>query len=216
MLDIRLIREKPDFVRERLATRAGGDEAKIDDVLKLDVSVRRTQTELQRLYAERNRLSKEIGAKRGKGEEAWSWLSRSTRLAAQINKLEQASLAEGSELREQQLLLEIPNLPHESVPVGKDREREQGRPQLGRETAINQPGRSCCARNKAKSFRSRLGGKTERKRFYLFHRRRREAGTCVDPFHARPAHARAWLLRGQPTVYSSAGLHDWHIAAPEV
>ena len=34
MLDIRLIREKPDFVRERLATRGGGDEAKIDDVLR--------------------------------------------------------------------------------------------------------------------------------------------------------------------------------------
>ena len=48
MLDIRLIREKPDFVRERLATRGGGDEANIDEVLNLDVRVRRTQTELQR------------------------------------------------------------------------------------------------------------------------------------------------------------------------
>ena len=37
MLDIRLIREKPDFVRARLATRAGGDEAKIDDVLRAEL-----------------------------------------------------------------------------------------------------------------------------------------------------------------------------------
>jgi len=36
MLDIRLIREKSDFVRERLATRNGGEEAKIDDVLRID------------------------------------------------------------------------------------------------------------------------------------------------------------------------------------
>ena len=36
MLDIRLIREKPDFVRERLATRNGGDDAKIDEVLRID------------------------------------------------------------------------------------------------------------------------------------------------------------------------------------
>jgi seryl-tRNA synthetase len=120
MLDIRLIREKPDFVRERLATRGGGDEARIDEVLNLDVSVRRTQTELQRLYAERNRLSKEIGAKRGKGEEATELVNQVNAIGSEINKLEQASLAEGSELREQELLLEIPNLPHESVPIGKD------------------------------------------------------------------------------------------------
>jgi seryl-tRNA synthetase len=120
MLDIRLIREKPDFVRERLATRGGGDKGKIDDLLKLDVDVRKTQTELQRLYAERNRLSKEIGAKRAKGEESHELVDQVNSIGSEINKLEQASLAEGSELREQQLLLEIPNLPHESVPVGKD------------------------------------------------------------------------------------------------
>jgi seryl-tRNA synthetase len=120
MLDIRLIREKPDFVRERLAARGGGDEAKIDEVLRLDVSVRRTQTELQSLYAERNRLSKEIGAKRGKGEEATELVKQVNAIGSVINKLEQASLAEGSELREQELLLEIPNVPHDSVPIGKD------------------------------------------------------------------------------------------------
>src|SRR5215470_14757259 len=102
MLDIRLIREKPDFVRERLLTRGGGDEARIEDLLKLDVCVRKTQTKLQRLYAERNRLSKEIGAKRAKGEESWELVDQVNSIGSEINKLEQASLAEGSELREQQ------------------------------------------------------------------------------------------------------------------
>ena len=64
MLDIRLIREKPDFVRERLARRGGGDEAKIDKVLRIDAERRKSETELQRLQSERNRLSKEIGARR--------------------------------------------------------------------------------------------------------------------------------------------------------
>src|SRR5207253_1361955 len=68
MLDIRLIREKPDFVRERLATRGGGDEMKIDEVLRVDGERRKTETELQRLQSERNRLSKEIGAKKSRGE----------------------------------------------------------------------------------------------------------------------------------------------------
>jgi len=120
MLDIRLIREKPDFVRDRLATRGSGDEAKIDDLLQLDFGARKTQTELQRLYAERNRLSKEIGAKRRKGEDASELVNQVNAIASEINKVEQASLADGSELREQQMLLEIPNLPHESVPEGKD------------------------------------------------------------------------------------------------
>src|ERR1044071_4429210 len=53
MLDIRLIREKPDFVRERLAARGGGDEAKIEEVLQVDAERRKTETELQRLQSER-------------------------------------------------------------------------------------------------------------------------------------------------------------------
>src|SRR5215831_7318099 len=68
MLDIRLIREKPDFVRERLATRGGGDESKVDEVLHIDAEWRKNQTELQRLQSERNRLSKEIGGKKMRGE----------------------------------------------------------------------------------------------------------------------------------------------------
>src|SRR5438128_11016998 len=68
MLDIRLIREKPDFVRARLATRGGGDEAKIDEVVRMDAERRQFQTALQQLNADRNRLSKEIGRRRSSGE----------------------------------------------------------------------------------------------------------------------------------------------------
>ncbi len=120
MLDIRLIREKPDFVRERLATRGGSDEKLIDEILRLDVTVRKRQTQLQKLYAERNRFSKEIGARRGKGEATTELVDHVNAIAKQINQLESELLAEGSELREQELLLQIPNLPHASVPVGKD------------------------------------------------------------------------------------------------
>ena len=56
MLDIRLIREKPDFVRERLATRGGEEATRIDELLKVDVERRKTETELQGLQSERNRL----------------------------------------------------------------------------------------------------------------------------------------------------------------
>ena len=54
MLDIRLIREKPDFVRGCLTTRAGGDEARIDEVLRIDSERRKSETQLQHLQSERN------------------------------------------------------------------------------------------------------------------------------------------------------------------
>jgi seryl-tRNA synthetase len=120
MLDIRLIREKPDFVRERLAMRGGSDEKLVDEILRLDVAVRKAQTELQKLYAERNRLSKEIGEKRREGETATELVERVNAIGKQINEREQALSAEGSELHERELLLQIPNLPHVSVPLGKD------------------------------------------------------------------------------------------------
>src|SRR5262249_38149772 len=68
MLDIRLIREKPDYVRERLATRDTDLIRQVDAVLEIDGERRRLETEMQRLSGERNRLSKEIGALRSKKE----------------------------------------------------------------------------------------------------------------------------------------------------
>ena len=118
MLDIRLVREKPDFVKERLATRGGGDEAKIDELLKIDNERRKNETALQQLNAERNKLSKEIGAKRSRKEGSDELEARVRKIGEEIIDL----TARTNAFEEQQriLLLEIPNLPHESVPVGKD------------------------------------------------------------------------------------------------
>ena len=118
MLDIRLIREKPDFVRDRLATRGGGDEVKIDEVLRIDVERRTAETELQRLQSERNRLSKEIGARRSRKDPSEELESEVREIGEQIASLTQRANAFDDTQRN--LLLEIPNLPHESVPFGKD------------------------------------------------------------------------------------------------
>jgi len=118
MLDIRLIRENPDFVRERLATRGGGDEAQIEEVLRVDAERRKTQTELQRLQSERNRLSKEIGGKKSRGEATDELESSVHKIGEQIIDLNAS--ANGLDGQQKDLLLEIPNLPHEIVPIGKD------------------------------------------------------------------------------------------------
>jgi seryl-tRNA synthetase len=118
MLDIRLIREKPDFVRERLATRGAGEAENIDTVIRIDAERRKTETELQRLQSSRNRLSKEIGAKRSRKE-------ASDELEAEVRKIgdEIANLttrANALEEQQKKLLLEISNLPHARVPLGQD------------------------------------------------------------------------------------------------
>ena len=118
MLDISLIREQPDFVRDRLATRGGGDEMKIDEVLRVDGQRRKLETSLQQLNADRRRLSKEIGAKRSSG-------GASTELEARVREIGEAIVdlnkqTDAAEAEQSNLLLEIANLPHQSVPVGKD------------------------------------------------------------------------------------------------
>ncbi len=118
MLDIRLIREKPDFVRARLATRGAGDEAKIDEVVRVDAERRQLETALQQLNADRNRLSKEIGRKRSSGEATDELEQRVRQIGDQIADLNARGTA--AEAAQNNLLLQIANLPHESVPIGKD------------------------------------------------------------------------------------------------
>src|SRR5436190_2899963 len=118
MLDIRLIREKHDFVRERLATRGGGDESRIDEVLRVDAERRRTETALQQSNADRKRLSKEIGGKKSLGESTDELEQQVREIGEKIAELNARATA--AEDGQNDLLLRIANLPHESVPVGKD------------------------------------------------------------------------------------------------
>ena len=122
MLDIKLIRERPDFVRQRLATRGAGDEAHIDELLKLDEQRRKLLGEVEALKAQRNRVSKEIGALMGqkKTEEAAAKKKETGELGDRIASLDkQAAEAETARNR---VMLRLPNLPHESVPVGRSAE----------------------------------------------------------------------------------------------
>ena len=118
MLDIRLIREQPDFVKARLATRGGGDAARIDELLRADAERRKAETALQQLNAERRRLSKEIGGRRSRGESSDELENQVRGIGEEIATLtEQTSVADDEQ---KSLLLVIPNLPHAAAPVGQD------------------------------------------------------------------------------------------------
>ena len=122
VLDIKLIREKPDFVRERLATRGSGDDKLIDELLKLDEKRRKLLAEVETLKAQRNRASKEIGALMGqkKTAEAEAKKAETRKLGDQIATFDQQVAAVDAE--RDQLMLRLPNLPHESVKIGKSAE----------------------------------------------------------------------------------------------
>jgi seryl-tRNA synthetase len=118
MLDIKLIREKPVWVKERLATRGAGDEARIDEILALDEQRRKWLAEAETLKAQRNRVSKEIGALMGqkKTGEAEAKKRETREIGDRISGLDRQVTE--AELARDQLLLRLPNLPHESVVVG--------------------------------------------------------------------------------------------------
>lgn len=122
VLDIKLIREKTDFVRQRLATRGAGDETRIDEILKLDEQRRKALAEVETLKAQRNRASKEIGALMGQKKiaEAEARKAETKNLGDQIAALDKQAVE--AEAARDSLMLQLPNLPHESVAVGKSAE----------------------------------------------------------------------------------------------
>jgi seryl-tRNA synthetase len=115
VIDTRLLRDRPDEVRagyQRL-----GATVDLDGVIAADARVRDLKNESQTLQAEQNRLSKEIG-RAAAGEARERAKADSTALKEKIEKLN-ADLV-SAEAGLDTLLLELPNLPHPSVPVGKD------------------------------------------------------------------------------------------------
>src|SRR5262249_17371984 len=122
VLDIKLIREKPDFVRQRLATRGAGDDALVEKILQTDEKRRKLLAEVEALKSQRNKVSKEIGALMGqkKIEEAEAKKKETRDLGDRITQLDK-EVAECDAKRDE-LMLQLPNLPHESVPVGKSAE----------------------------------------------------------------------------------------------
>jgi len=117
MLDLKLIREKPEWVKERLRTR--GEDYPIDEVLALDERRRALLQEVEALRHERNEKSEEIGRlkKAGKEELAKALSEEVKALSARLKALEEELKEVEKNLYE--TLSRIPNLPHESVPYGE-------------------------------------------------------------------------------------------------
>jgi seryl-tRNA synthetase len=120
MLDIRLLREDAATVKARLATRSGNYSDLIDQILACDARRRESETRVQHLRAEKNRLSKEIGGLKKTGAD-------SSELEAQVkgfsNEMEELGrVATELDAEQRNLLLQVPNLPAAGLPEGRDAE----------------------------------------------------------------------------------------------
>jgi len=113
MLSLQFIRENPALVREALGKRQSSED--IDDILAFDERRRSLLTEVEALRARRNEVSREIGKT---GERPPQLIEEMRQMGDRIKSLDE----QVGEIEEQlnDLLLRVPNIPHPSVPIGKD------------------------------------------------------------------------------------------------
>ncbi len=121
MLDIRFVRENPDAVRENIKKKFQDEKLPlVDEVIELDKKSRETQKEADELRAQRNKVSKEIGAlmAQGKKDEAEKVKAQVAADGERIKELEQIQREVDEKLREKMMV--IPQMIDPSVPIGKD------------------------------------------------------------------------------------------------
>ncbi|MCR4403111.1 MAG: serine--tRNA ligase [Firmicutes bacterium] len=117
MLDIKLIRQDPEMVRDALARR-GEDTAVLDEVLSLDEERRRLIYDVEQLKKRRNEVSDNIALMKKSGGDLTAAILEMRDVSAKIKLMDDSVRALDERLT--RLLLSIPNIPHSSVPLGKD------------------------------------------------------------------------------------------------
>lgn len=183
MLDIKVIRSNPDYVKQAMVNRNNPMDKKIDEVLEIDQKRRKITATVESMKAEQNTLSKSIPQRKKSGEDITELMSDLKKLSDDISNLN----IELNQLEEKQtqILLSIPNIPHESVPVGTDDSqnaeiRKWGQPRefnfdikahwdLGKELGILDPERAAKVTGKRFHFYKAAGARLERAiiNFYL-------------------------------------------------
>lgn len=119
MLDIKLIRENPDLVRTNLTKRGGSQVVKmLDDLINCDREWRQSLTKLNDLRHERRQITADIAIAKKKGKDASERISEAKNVDVEITKLEKQVGAFEQQVHD--CLMRLPNLLHETVPIGKD------------------------------------------------------------------------------------------------
>lgn len=118
MLDIKVIRTNPDRVKQAMKNRNKDMDAQIDEILAIDEKRREVSSRSDAMKAEQNKASKLIPVYKKEGKDVAPIMDEMKKISEEVKKC----AAEISELeaRQSEILYSIPNVPHETVPVGKD------------------------------------------------------------------------------------------------
>ncbi len=118
MLDIKFIRENPELVKKGIESK--NEKSKVDEVLQLDKQRREILLVSEELKAKRNQVSQEVGKLKKAGQDASVIVGEMKEVSDKIKDYDEKLASVEEELNN--LLMYIPNLPHESVPLGKTAE----------------------------------------------------------------------------------------------
>ena len=121
MIDIKLIRENPELVKENIRKKLQDEKIPmVDEVIALDQEVREVKQKGDALRADRNRMSKEIGGlmKNGQREEAEKIKAQVKEMGDEMKSLEEREAVLNEEIKTR--MYSIPNIIDPSVPIGKD------------------------------------------------------------------------------------------------
>lgn len=119
MIDIKLVRENPELVKENIKKKFQDDKLHlVDKIRKKDIDWRNQKQRADKLRSERNQISKQIADLKKQGKDASALLAKAQLIPKKIEEIEKKE----NEIREsiEQDLKKIPNIIHSSVPVGKD------------------------------------------------------------------------------------------------
>ncbi|MBD3389957.1 serine--tRNA ligase [Candidatus Micrarchaeota archaeon] len=119
MIDKEMLRSEPEKIRKGIALR-GGDKSRLDKLVELDEEWRKEKGGADELRAERNTLGPKIAEAKKMGKDVGELLERGEEIAKKIEKIEEKE--EKYKEKRTEIMLTIPNVPHKSVPEGKDEE----------------------------------------------------------------------------------------------
>ncbi len=124
MLDIKFVRENPDAVKENLRKRGLAEKmADVDGLLALDAKWRELLAQTDKLRKSRNEITQAIARARKKGEDPAGLMKQAETIPGQIREIEVR--VDDYKKQAEDILLNIPNIVHESVPFGKDEDNNQ-------------------------------------------------------------------------------------------
>ena len=135
MLDSRIVRTQPQQVAEQLAAR--GFKLDVDAVTALEAQRKEVQMRTEQLQSERNSSAKSIGQAKARGEDIAPLLAQVEQMGSELDSAKQQLDSIQTQLDD--ILLGVPNLPHESVPVGADEDDNQEVRRWGEPTQFDFP-----------------------------------------------------------------------------